>query len=123
MASTQAEESPATDTGRRGFDAKLPATVLGKWSMWLAVAFVVMFAINMVFVGVFGTSTDPAWRSFSSTYLPFYGITLMLCGFVSGIVGIVAIFKQGERSLITLLTVVPTLFVIVFLLGEFLVPH
>jgi len=123
MASTQADGSQASGATRKGFDAKLPTTTLGKWSMWLAVAFVVMFAVNTVFVGVFGTSTDPAWRAFSSTYLPFFGIALMLCGLSSGVVGIVGILRQGERSLITLLTVVPALFVIVFLLGEFLVPH
>lgn len=111
------------DGARRGFDAKLPATPLGKWSMWLAVAFIVMFAVNMVFVGVMGTSTDPTWNAFSSKYLPFYGIGMFAVGFVAGIVGFVAIIRQKERSLFTLLTLVPTLFVTMFLIGEFLVPH
>jgi hypothetical protein len=111
------------DGARQGFDAKLPATPLGTWSVWLAVAFVVMFAVNMVFVGVMGTSTDPARNTFSSTYLPFYGISMFAVGFVAGIVGLVAIIRQKERSLITLLTLVPTLFVTMFLIGEFLVPH
>ena len=124
MSSTHAAGGAGSgDSSRQSFDAKLPVTTLGKWSMWLAVAFVVMFAINSVFVGALGTSTDPGWRAFSSTYLPFYGISMFAIGFVAGVVGLVAILKQRERSLVTLLTIVPALFVTLFLLGEFLVPH
>ncbi len=111
------------DSARQGFNTKLPVTTLGKWSMWIAVAFIVMFAINTVFVGALGTSTDPGWQVFSSTYLPYYGIGMLAVGFAAGVVGLVAILKQRERSLVTLLTIVPALFVVVFLLGEFLVPH
>ena len=111
------------DSTRQSFNTKLPVTALGKWSMWIAVAFIVMFAINAVFVGALGTSTDPGWQAFSSTYLPFYGIGMLAVGLAAGVVGLVAILKQKERSLITLLTILPALFVVVFLLGEFLVPH
>jgi len=108
---------------RRGFDARLPTTKLGKWSMWLAAAFMVGFAVNTVITGVVGTSTDPDVEAFSQTYLPYWGVTLFAVGFAAGVVGLVAMLKDKERSLITLLTLVPLLFVIVFLLGEFLVPH
>ncbi len=116
---------PAMDTRdpSRGFLTRLPTTRLGKVSMWLAVAFVVGFAINSVLVGVFGTSTNPAMNEFSRTYLPYWGIALFSCGFLAGVVGLVAILKDKERSVVSLLTLVPALFVIVFLLGEFLVPH
>ncbi len=115
--------SGSGEASRQGFNTRLPTTQLGKWSMWLALAFVAMFAVNSIFVGAFGTSTDPGWRAFSSTYLPYYGIGMFAIGFVAGVVGLVAILRQKERSLITLLTIVPTLFVTMFLLGEFLVPH
>jgi uncharacterized membrane protein YoaK (UPF0700 family) len=106
-----------------GFNTKLPSTTLGKWAMWLAVAFVVGFMINSALVGIIGTSTNAAVNDFSSTYLPYWGVALFACGFVAGVVGLVAMIKDKERSLITLLTVVPMLFVIMFLIGEFTFPH
>lgn len=110
-----------TDDG--GFHAKLPATKLGRISMWMAIAFIIAFGINGAIVGVVGTSTDAAVNEFSRTYMPYWGMVLMGTGFAAGVVGLVAILKDKERSLVTLLTLVPTLFVVMFLLGEFLVPH
>lgn len=105
------------------FTSQLPTTRLGRVSMWLAVAFLVGFAINMAMVPIVGMSTDPAVNEFSRTYLPYWGVTLFASGFIAGAVGLVAIVKDKERSIITLLTLVPMLFVTMFLLGEFLLPH
>ncbi|PKQ19569.1 MAG: hypothetical protein CVT66_09625 [Actinobacteria bacterium HGW-Actinobacteria-6] len=91
--------------------------------MWLALAFVIGFGVNSAIVSIVGTSTNPAVNDFSRTYLPYWGVTLFACGFAAGVVGLVAILKDQERSVITLLTLVPMLFVVVFLLGEFLFPH
>lgn len=91
--------------------------------MWFAVAFLVGFAINMAIVPIVGTSTDQTVNEFSRTYLPYWGVTLFASGFIAGVIGLVAILKDKERSIITLLTLLPTLFVTIFLLGEFLVPH
>jgi hypothetical protein len=118
-----AEDSAPVPGTANGFTTKMPSTKLGKWSMWLGAAFVVGFIINNALVGIFGTSTSEAMRSFSRTYLPYWGIALMSVGLVSGLVGLVAIVKQKERSLLTLLTLIPTAFVIVFVAGEFLLPH
>jgi hypothetical protein len=106
-----------------GFTTKLPSTRLGKWAMWLAVAFVIGFMINSALVGIVGTSTNAQVNAFSHTYLPYWGVALFSCGFVAGVVGLVAMLKDKERSLVTLLTVVPMLFVIMFLIGEFAFPH
>lgn len=122
MDSTQPEEV-GTGGSSRGFRTGLPTTRTGKVSMWLAVAFLVGFAINSVLVGVVGTTEDAAVSDFSRTYLPYWGVALFACGFAAGVVGLVAILKDGERSLVTLLTLVPALFVTMFLIGEFLVPH
>lgn len=91
--------------------------------MWFALAFLVGFAINMAVVPIVGMSTNPAVDEFSRTYLPYWGITLFATGFIAGVIGLVAILKDKERSIITLLSLVPMLFVMVFLLGEFLLPH
>ena len=106
-----------------GFVTRMPDTRLGRVAMWLALAFVVGFALNIGIVAVVGESVYPEVNEFSRTYLPYWGVALMGTGFVSGIVALFAIFKEHERSILTLLTVVPTLFVVMFLLGEFLLPH
>lgn len=91
--------------------------------MWLGLAFLVGFAINTMMVPIVGTITDPAVNEFSRTYLPYWGVTLFACGFCAGGIGLVAILKDKERSIITLLALVPMLLVAVFLLGEILSPH
>jgi peptidoglycan/LPS O-acetylase OafA/YrhL len=95
-----------------------PGTRLGWWSVWLAAAFVVMFLINsFVFMP---TSSDAPWRQ---TFLPFYGIAMLLCGLAAGIVGLIAVVRQHERSWLVWLTLLPGLMVLFLVLGEFLVPH
>lgn len=95
-----------------------PHTNLGRWATWLAVAFVVLFLVNsFVFMP---SSSDAAWRH---VILPFYGIFMLLCGLASGIVGLVAVTRQHERSWMVLLTLLPGLWVLFMLIGEFLFPH
>jgi hypothetical protein len=95
-----------------------PSTRLGWWAVWLMVAFVVMFLINsFVFMP---TSSDAPWRQ---VILPFYGIFMLLCGLSAGVVGLVAITRQRERSWLVWLTILPLAWVLFMLLGEFLVPH
>jgi len=95
-----------------------PSTRLGWWSVALAATFAVLFIINAT---VFMPSTVEApWRQ---TILPFYGISMLLCGLAAGIVGLVAVVRRGERSWLVWLTILPGLFVLFLVLGEFLVPH
>lgn len=91
--------------------------------MWLAVAFVIGLAINMAMVPIVGTSADPAVNDFSRTYLPYWGAALLASGVAAGAVGLVAIAKDKERSIITILTLVPMLLVAMLLIGELLFPH
>jgi hypothetical protein len=63
---------------------------------------------------------EVTWRV---TVLPFYGIFMMLCGLAAGIIGLIAVIRRHERSWLVWLPMLTGLFVIVFLLGEFLVPH
>lgn len=95
-----------------------PHTRLGWWSVWLGAAFVVMFIINStVFMP---TSSDAPWRQ---VILPFYGISMLLCGLAAGIIGLIALVRQHERSWVVWLTILPGLLVLFFVLGEILVPH
>jgi peptidoglycan/LPS O-acetylase OafA/YrhL len=101
----------------------LPATRLGRWSMWLAVAFIVMFAINSVFVGALGTSTNETLDAFSRTVMPFYGIGMLILGASAGAVGLISIIKDHERSWVAWATLLPLAFVLFLLIGEFATPH
>jgi hypothetical protein len=123
MPATHSIKGSGMEASGGGFTAKLPSTTLGKWAMWLAVAFIIGFMINSALVGIIGTSTNAAVNDVSRTYMPYWGMVLFACGFAAGVVGLVAMLRDKERSLITLLTVIPMLFVIMFLIGEFAVPH
>ena len=96
---------------------KRPSTRLGWWSVGLGAAFV---AFYMISAAVF-------WRMPANTpwqpLLPFYGIAMLLIGLAAGIVGLIAVIRQRERSWLVWLTTLLGLQVIVLLLGEFLVPH
>ena len=95
-----------------------PSTRPGKWAVGLAAVFVVMFIINAaVFMQL---AEDVSWRQ---TVLPFYGIAMLLCGLASGILGLIAILRQRERSFLVWLPLLFALWVVFMLLGEFLVPH
>jgi hypothetical protein len=95
-----------------------PITRLGRWSVGLAATFLALFIINST---VFMPSTVLIpWRE---VILPFYGIAMLSCGLAAGIVGLIAVIRQRERSWLVWLTMLPGLFVLFFILGEFLVPH
>lgn len=95
-----------------------PSTRLGWWAVALAATFVVLFMINS-FVFMPSTVETPLRQ----TLLPFYGITMLLCGLASGIVGLIAVIWQHERSWLVWLTLLPGSLVLFLVLGEFLIPH
>jgi hypothetical protein len=98
-----------------------PGTRLGWWAVGLGAAFLTLFLINSaVFMPICGYGETPWW---CQSLLPFYGIFTMLCGFSAGVIGLVAVICQRERSWLVWLTILPGAFVVIFLLGEFLVPH
>ena len=94
-----------------------PSTPLGRWSVSLGATFVVLMLINgLVFMRL---PEQVGWRQ---TILPVYGIAMMLCGLASGIVALVAIRRQNERSWLVRAPLFAAGFVVIFLLGEFLGP-
>ncbi|HEY3310364.1 MAG TPA: hypothetical protein VGK00_01880 [Anaerolineales bacterium] len=95
----------------------LPTTYLGKWAAILFGIFVVMFLVNsFVFMPFNGTFP------LQEVFLPFYGIAMLACGLASGVCGLIAMIKKGERSWLVWLTLLPGFFVIFMLVGEFLIP-
>jgi hypothetical protein len=98
-----------------------PATRLGQWAAGLLILFLVLWIINSALVMRFGQ--DPASEGWTSTYLPYYGIFMLLCGLASGVVGLIAVIRKRERSWMVLLAILPGALMVFFLLGEFLIPH
>jgi hypothetical protein len=97
---------------------KRPGTRPGWWAVGLAIAFIVMSIVNSaVFMRL---SEDVSWRQ---TILPFYGIFMMLCGLAALVVALIAILRNHERSWLVWLTLLPGASALLFILGEFLVPH
>jgi peptidoglycan/LPS O-acetylase OafA/YrhL len=80
--------------------AKRPHTRLGWWAMWLMIAFAAMLLINSTVFTPYYDSVTP----FRQVFLPFYWAFMLLCGFAAGIVGLVAIVRQHERSWLVWLT-------------------
>lgn len=103
--------------GGRGF-LSTPSTKLGWWSVKLAATFIALLIINTV---VFVPSAEKV--PWGQAILPFSGITILSCGLAAGIVGLIAVIRRRERSWLVWLTMLPGLMVVVFVLGEFLVPH
>lgn len=113
---SESVSSPGQPVGGRFLG--LPVTRLGWWAFGLLATFVVLFLINSF---VFMPPSTNAL--FPRTFLIFYGIFMMLCGFSAGVVGLVALIRNHERSWFVWLAVLPGAFVIFLLLGEVLVPH
>jgi cadmium resistance protein CadD (predicted permease) len=101
-----------------------PGTRLGWWAVGLGATFVALFIINSaVFMPVFSTTQNEQLSWVSRTLLPFYGIFMALCGLASGVAGLVAVLRKHERSWLVWLTLLPGAFMLLFILGELLVPH
>jgi len=80
-----------------------PHTKLGWWAVGLAIASILL---------MFGWMFLPGGAGLS-----------FLCGLAGGIVALIAIIRQHERSWAVWLALLPMLNVFVFFLGEFLIPH
>jgi threonine/homoserine efflux transporter RhtA len=82
---------------------EMPHTKLGWWAVAMAVSNLVLML---------------AW-----TILPGGGALGLLAGLLSGILALIALIRQRERSWSVFLALLPMLNVFIFLLGEFLIPH
>jgi tellurite resistance protein TehA-like permease len=97
----------------------LPTTTLGKWSIGLVIVFFLFFVVFLIEAksGLLGGDT---WT------WDWPAIPILLAGVsaVSALVtGIIGIVKSRERSVLVFMSAALGLFVLFFVLGEFLVPH
>jgi len=98
----------------------IPKTRLGKWSIWLIIAFIALFIAFQLFVAL-GQRGGATFFSNLALSVP------MLIAAISGIsaffTGIIGIIKSKERSVLVFIASIIGFFILFFVLGEFLVPH
>jgi hypothetical protein len=105
----------------------MPKTILGKWSFGLIIAMPLLFVIGMSFTNSLYESV-PAGGTILRDIVsrPALAIT-MLAGMASGIsafiTGLIAIFKQKERTILVYAATIVGAALTLFLIGEFLFPH
>jgi hypothetical protein len=96
----------------------IPRTSLGKWSVRLLAAFVVLFSL---FIGV-GITADAARIPFSNPFRVWSILVTLISTVVlavaAGVVALVAIFRRAERSILMLLPLLVAAFVLFWTIGE-----
>ena len=97
-----------------------PKTTLGKWSVVLIIAFIVLMVAFQLLVasGQRGGKTF-----FSNLILAIPMIVAGISGISAFVTGIIGIIKSRERSVIVYLAVLIGLFVLLFWAGEVMFPH
>ncbi|MFC2006627.1 hypothetical protein ACFLUQ_00445 [Chloroflexota bacterium] len=98
----------------------MPKTLLGKLSIGLAVAFIVLFIELQLFIA---SGQRDSYTFISGLLLtipvPLAGIS-GISAFLTGIIGVI---NSRERSVLVFLSTMIGLFVLLFLLGEVLFSH
>ncbi|MGB8707594.1 MAG: hypothetical protein WCD72_06590 [Dehalococcoidia bacterium] len=98
----------------------LPKTSWGKWSVGLIAAFILFFALFLILVasGQRGGETF-----FSNLWLTVPMLLAGTCGVAAFVTGLISVIKSKERSILVYLAILIGLYILVFCLGEVLVPH
>jgi tellurite resistance protein TehA-like permease len=99
----------------------LPKTKLGKWSLGLIIAGLVLYGIFFIVVslGYRGGETFGIKDVIPASPM----ILMVLAAIASMVVGIISVIKSKERSIIVFITIVIGLFALALVVGEFVVPH
>lgn len=102
----------------------MPKTRVGKWSVGLGIALVMLMALELLFaVAIRGDSTVIAGNPLLSILSVTLSIMSSLAGLLSFFLGIFTIIKHKEWSVCKYLAVLYGLAALMFVLGEFLFPH
>lgn len=98
----------------------MPKTKYGKWSVGLILGFVLFLAIFFIVVKMDYRGGD---TFFSNPLLAIPILISGICGVMSMITGVLALFKEKERSVFVYISILLGLFVSIFVLGEIITPH
>lgn len=97
---------------------RLPVTKSGWWAVALAIVYTLMGIVYMVAV-----VRLPANSPQTPTVVPNFVPLMMVVGLAAGVVGLVALIRNHERSWLTWLSILPGVTVLVLLLGDLLLTH
>ena len=103
----------------------MPKTTLGRWSVWLIVAFFVLFILVQIIAAV-GRSQGAFDSDSFTIYQILIPITIIpagICGIAAFVTGILSIIQSRERSVFVFLGTAIGMFVLFFVLGEVFLPH
>jgi cytochrome bd-type quinol oxidase subunit 2 len=103
----------------------MPKTKLGKWSIKLILVFFTLFILVQIIAAV-GRSQgafDSSSLNVFQLLMPIIIIPAGICGVAACVTGIISIIKSKERSVFVFFSTAIGLFVLLFVLGEFLFPH
>ena len=95
----------------------LPKSSLGRWSVGLAAAFILLFVLFWILIAPARRGVGPA------PFAPMAIVAAGISGIAAFVIGLISMIRSKERSILVFLAVVVGLFVLIFLLGEFLYPH
>jgi hypothetical protein len=85
-----------------------PQTKLGKWSVWLNACFLIVIVVSVVLVKVLGVlSFDDKWWDVT--------VLIFLASIAAFVLGIIAITKKKERSVLVYISVIIGLLAILFI--------
>lgn len=99
----------------------MPKTKLGKWSVGLSVVFFLLLATGIFIISRQGPRIDQTFFDNPAASIPILGAGVS--AIAAFITGIIAIWKRKERSILVFAATLIGLLVMLFLLGEILVPH
>ena len=98
----------------------LPKTSWGKWSVGLIVAFILFFVLFLILVA---SGQRGGGTFFSNLLLTVPMLLAGTCGVAAFVTGLIGVIKSKERSILVFLAILISLYILVFCLGEVLVPH
>lgn len=98
----------------------IPKTCLGKWSVGLICSFFLIFGLFLIFIAL-GQQGGGTFFGNLKLAIPFLLSGIM--GVASFFTGIIGIIKNKERSILVFLSTAIGFLVLVFMLGEILIPH
>ncbi|MCG6567513.1 hypothetical protein C3E87_07745 [Tessaracoccus sp. ZS01] len=98
-----------------------PRTRMGWWAIGLSVAGVATMFLSGLYVAIIRTGQPTEMGPFIPMLVfTIAGFALMLA---AGVVSLLAWFRSDERSWLVLLPLLPALFAVHFVVGEFTFPH
>jgi hypothetical protein len=95
----------------------LPTTGVAWWAVTLSSVFIVMFAVNS-----FVLMQQDLLMPWARVFLIAYGFAMLLSGLAAGVLTLIALIRLHERSWLVWIPLLPAIWVLFLLAGEFLGP-